>query len=163
MLPYHIRPDDREAAEELHQRRQDRDRARDLQVGPVQPLRRVAGTAGSPVASAPNAFTIRWPVNASAVTCERCSSSSWLRRRAPADALPEADERIDDNRRAGHAHEREPEVHVEHDRRIADEAQALADQVADRFRNRLLHLVDVVGDPRHQLRRWSVGEKKPAD
>ena len=38
------------------------------------------GTAALRAPSAPNAFTMRWPVNASAVTCDRCSSSSWLLR-----------------------------------------------------------------------------------
>ena len=38
-------------------------------------------------------------------------------------ALPEPDERIHDERRAGHADQREPEVHVEHDRGVADEAR----------------------------------------
>ncbi len=30
--------------------------------------------------SLPNALTMRWPVNASALMCESCSSASWLRR-----------------------------------------------------------------------------------
>ncbi len=105
---------DSEAAEEFHQRWQDCDRARDLQVRPVQPLGRVPE---------PPAFPSLCPERLhDPVAGERLGRD--MREMlelllpppgAPAHTLPEADERIDGNRRARHAHEREPEVHVEHD------------------------------------------------
>ena len=64
-LPYQSSADDRDAAEELHQRRQRRQRAGDLHVGAIEPVRRLAKPLAS-CSSAPNALTMRWPVNASA-------------------------------------------------------------------------------------------------
>ena len=43
------------------------------------------------------------------------------------------------------------DVVVEQQRREADERQRLAGEIAGRLRDRLLHLADVVVDPRHQL------------
>ena len=143
-------PDDRETAEKFHQRRQDGERARHSQVRSVQPVRRRRNRSSS-CPSAPNALTMRWPVNASAVTCERCSSSSWLLRVVLRMRLPESHQRIDDQRRAGDRDQREPRIHEEQIRREADDRQPFAQQIADRLRNRLLDLVHVVRDPRHQL------------
>ena len=68
-----------------------------------------------------------------------------------ADALPEPDERIDDERRARQRHQRQARVVVEEQRREGDERQRLAREVSERFGHGLLHLRDVVGDARHQL------------
>ena len=46
---------------------------------------------------------------------------------------------------------RQPRVVVEQQRRVADERQRLAREIAGRFRHRLLHLADVVVDARQQL------------
>ncbi len=53
-------------------------------------------------------------------------------------------------------------VVIEQQRREADERQRLARQIAGGFRDRLLHLPDVVVDPRHQLAGGRAA-KKPAD
>ncbi len=71
--------------------------------------------------------------------------------RRPPHALAEPDQRIDDERRADDAEDREPGVVAEQQRRKADERERLAREIAERFRHRLLHLADVVVDPRHQL------------
>ena len=54
--------------------------------------------------SAPNALTMRWPANASARDVRHVLQRFLAAPRAVRDALPEAHERIDDERRAGHAH-----------------------------------------------------------
>ena len=101
-------------------------------------------------ASAPNALTMRCPVNASAVTCDRCSSCSWLRRVVLRTRLP--------NRTSGYTTSGAPVTRrapaarqVEQVRREPDDRQSLAHQIADGLGDRLLDLVDVVRDPRHQL------------
>ena len=63
-----------------------------------------------------------------------------------ADALPEPGQRVDDERRAGEAHDGEPGVVIEEQRRESDEGQRLAGQVAEGLGDGLLHLPDVVGD-----------------
>ena len=78
-----------------------------------------------------------------------------------AQALAEPDERIDRQRRAGHAQQRQPGVVIEQQRREADERQRLARQIADRFRDRALHLTDVVVDARQQLRRSCAARRTP--
>ena len=70
---------------------------------------------------------------------------------APAHALPEADERIDQDGRAGQRHERQAGVVVEEQADVADEREAFPDEVADGLRHHLLHLVDVVVDPRELI------------
>ena len=62
------------------------------------------------------------------------------------DALPEPDERIQDERRAGQADEREARVVPEEDADVPDERERFPDQIADRLGHRLLDLADVVGD-----------------
>ena len=71
--------------------------------------------------------------------------------RRPPHALPEPDERIDDERRRRHADERQPPVEVEQEAGEADDRERLAHQIRQRLGDRLLHLVDVVRDARHQL------------
>src|SRR5258708_2075716 len=63
-------------------------------------------------------------------------------RRSP-DALPETNERIHDERRAGKGKQRQLPVVEEHQRREADDGEAFAQQVPHRLRNGLLHLPDV--------------------
>ena len=124
---------------------------RHLHVRAEQLIAGARRTCSASCSSVPNALTMRWPVNASALMCDSCSSASWLRRVVRAHALAEPDQRIDDQRRAGQADERQPRVVVEQQRRVADQRQRLAREVADRLRHRLLHLADVVVDARHQL------------
>ncbi len=68
-----------------------------------------------------------------------------------AHALAQSHQRIDDDRRAGEADEGELGVEVDQDDEIADQREAFADQIADRFGDRLLNLLHVAGDARHQL------------
>ena len=64
--------------------------------------------------------------------------------------LAEPDERVDHDRRAGHADERESRIVVKQDRGVRDECHRLTEQVAQRLGHDLLNPVDVVGRPRHQ-------------
>ena len=79
--------------------------------------------------------------------------------RRPAHALAEPDERVDDQRSAGQADDRQPAVVVQEECRIADERERLAREIAGRFRHGLLHLADVVVDPGQQAARRAVREK----
>ena len=63
--------------------------------------------------SALNALTMRWPVKASAVRCERCSSCFLAASRRPSHALSEPYQRIDDQRRTGEATSASRAVEVE--------------------------------------------------
>jgi hypothetical protein len=151
-------PDDREPAKELHQRRQHGHGARDLQVRAVEPLRRRGKTSllvplgakglDDPMSRERFAGDVRQPLELFLTPA----------RRSP-HALPQPDERVNHNRRARDAQERQPPVVVEQQRRIADERQALANQVPDRFRDRMLNLVDVVRDARHQLTAGAAAEE----
>ena len=102
---------------------------------------------------------MRWPANASAATCDMCSCASWLHRVTVRDALAEPNQRIDNQRRGGHADERQLGVVVEQQRGIADERQRLAREIADGFGYRALHLPDVVVDAREQLPGGAAGEE----
>ncbi len=69
----------------------------------------------------------------------------------PAHAPSETDERIDDQWRDDQARQRQPRVDVEQPAGEHNGGQRLSGHVADRFRHGLLHLADVVADTRHQL------------
>ena len=119
------RAGDGDAAEKLHQRRQQRQHARHLQVGAIQLVATRARTSPPRAPSAPNALTMRWPENASPATCDRCSSRFLAPARDGAQLPPEPHQRIDRQRRAGHAQQREPRVVVEEQRRKADQRRAI--------------------------------------
>jgi hypothetical protein len=70
--------------------------------------------------------------------------------RGAAHALSQSDERVDDERRTGQAHQREPRVVIEQQRREANECKRFAGEISERFRDRLLNLRHVIGDARHQ-------------
>ena len=114
--------------------------------------RRPARTAPPRCPSVPNALTMRWPENASAARRARASRGApgCACVRAP-HLLPEPHERIDDDRRAGEADQRQPRIGVEQQDQVADERQPLAHQIADRLRHRLLDLGDVARHARQQL------------
>ena len=148
-LPYQISANHRQPAEQLHQRRQHGDRARDLEVDAVEEL----GGALEALAL----VLLRAEGLDDAMAGEgfggdvrEALDGLLAAARAAAHALAQADERIDDDRRAGHAHEGEAPVPPEQQRGVAEQRKAFAQQVADRLRHGLLHQVDVVGDPRHQ-------------
>ena len=94
---------------------------------------------------------MRWPVNAFGADVRQLLERLLAAPRRPPHALAEPDQRIDDQRRAGQADDRQPRVVVEQQRGKADERQRLAREIAGRLRHRLLHLADVVVDARHQL------------
>ena len=71
--------------------------------------------------------------------------------RGLAHALTEPHQRIDDDRRARQAHQRQLPVEIQQQAQIADERQRLADQIADGLGHRLLDLRDVARHARHQL------------
>jgi hypothetical protein len=70
--------------------------------------------------------------------------------RRPPDALPQPNQRVDDEGRYRQAGEGQPRIDPEHQAREADEGQRLPRQIADRFRRGLLHLADIVADTREQ-------------
>ena len=94
---------------------------------------------------------MRWPVNASALMCDSCSSASWLRLVVRRTRCP--------SRISGYTISgapvmqtmREPRVEIEHERGIADERERFAREIAGCLGDRLLDLSDVVRDARHQL------------
>ncbi len=153
------RAGDRDAAQELHQRRQQRQHARHLQVGPEQrvgdalELRRLAPLGAERLDDA--------------VAGERLGGDVrhvLLRFLAPArhgaHPLAEAHQRIDHQRRRRHAHQRQLGVVVEQQRHRADQHERFAGQVADRFRHRALHHADVVVDARQQLPHGAAREER---
>ena len=142
--------DDRRAAEKLHDRRHQRERAGDLQSRAVEPVRR--GCKARRFVRL-RRERLHDPMSGERLGGEMGELFEVLLTAAAraADALAEADQRIDDQRRARHRDERQPPIEVEHHHRIADDRQPFAQQVADRFGHRLLDLIDVVGDARHQL------------
>ncbi len=111
------------------------------------------------VASVPNAFTMRWPVNASAADVGDLLERFLAPPRRAANALSEPDERVDDEWCSGQTDDGQSGVQIEEQRRIPDERQRLSRQIADGFRDDLLDLVDVVCDPRHQLAGRVPGEE----
>ena len=149
----------RQPAEQLHQRRQHGDGARDLQVDAVEELGGalealalvLLGAEGLDDAMAGEGFggDVRETLDGFLAAAG-----------AAAHALPQPDERIDDDRRAGHADQREAPIPPEQQRGIAEERQAFAQQVAYRLRHGLLDQVDVVGDPRHQRPRGPSAEER---
>jgi hypothetical protein len=76
-----------------------------------------------------------------------------------ADPLTHPHQRVDDERRGGHAHQRQLGIVVEQQAGIADERQRLAREVTDGFRDSPLHLPDVVVDARQQLPGGARGEE----
>ena len=142
--------DDRDAAEQFHERRQQRERARHFQVRSIQPLRRQAETLLLVTLGAECLHDSVSGEGLSGHVGELLEVLLAPSRRAP-DALAEADERIDDKRRAGDRHQREPRVQVEQIDGEPHERQPFTQQIADRLGDRLLHLVDVVRNPRHEL------------
>ena len=147
-----------ESADELHERWQARQGRRDLHVRPKQlhagtpELCRLAGFGPKGLHDAVPGerfdADMRQPL-------ERFLTAS----RGASHALPEADQWIHDERCARQAHNRQPRVIVEEQRRVADERERLASQIARCFRDHLLHLVDVVVDARRQLSGGSLREE----
>ena len=68
-------------------------------------------------------------------------------------------QRIDDDRRAGDADQSKPRIVVEQQHPVADQCQRLLEQIADGLGDYMLHLPDVVGDPREQLSGRSAREE----
>jgi hypothetical protein len=75
------------------------------------------------------------------------------------DPLAEAHQRVDNDRRARHDHQRQLVVVVEHQARKAHDRQPFPQEIADRLRDRHLDLLDVVGDARQQLAARSAAEE----
>ena len=141
---------DAQAAQQLHQRRQRGQRGGDLQVDPIEPLRR----------SCEPGLLLRFRAEGldDPVTGERFRAQvrDVLERllapaRRPADALPEPHQRVEHQGGAGEADDRQARVDPEQRPRVAHQGQRLAKQIADGLRHPVLDLVDVVGDVRHQL------------
>ena len=142
--------DDRHAAQKLHERRQDRYCARDLEVGAIEPLR--------------GALEARRLVILGAKRLDDAMTGKRLDRDVrqvgqlllhpaarAANSLSEANERINDNRRARDDDERELVVVVEHQAGVPEHGEPFAQQISDRFRHGDLDLLHVVRDARHQL------------
>ena len=152
------RPRHADPAEQLHQRRQAGQRRRHLHVRPEQVI---AGALELLAFVRLGAECLD-----DAVTGERFGAQMGqvLERllaapRRPAHALSEPDQRIHDERRAGQADDGQPRIVVEQQRRIADERERLAREIARGFRHGLLDLADVVVDPRQKTAGRAVGEK----
>ena len=77
----------------------------------------------------------------------------------PPHALAQPHERVDDDRGARDADDGQPCIPIEQQHGVSDEGQALAQQIAHRFGDRLLYLRDVVGNARHQLAGRALAEK----
>ena len=122
-------------AQQLHHRRQDRQRRRHLHVRAVQPLRRRRELVRLVLLGAERLDD--------AVAGERLGADvrEVLQRllaaaRRLAKPLPEPGERVDDQRSAGQEDERQPRVVVEEEAGVADERERLAQEVAHRLRDR---------------------------
>ena len=157
-LPYTQRAGHAEAADQLHQRRQARQRRRDLHVGAEQMVAGAVELLGLVRLGAERLDDAMAGERLGADVRELLERFLAAPRRPP-HALAEPDQRIDDQRRAGEADDRQPRVVVEQQRRVADQRQRLARQIAGRLRHRLLHLADVVVDARQQLAGGAVREE----
>ena len=144
------RAGDRDAAEELHERRQQRQDARHLEIGAEQLPRHALEFRAFACLGAERLDD--------AMPGERLGRDVrhvLLRFLAPArdgaDALAEPHQRVDDQRRRRHAQQRQLRVVVEQQGHRTDEHQGFAREIADRFRHGALHEADVVVDARQQL------------
>ena len=103
---------------------------------------------------------MRCPVNASAVTCVRCASSSCTAAARPADPLPEPDQRIHDDRRAGDDDQRELRSRSQNisaaNPMTASPSRRRSPTVSETACWIWLH---VVGDARHQLTARAAAEE----
>ena len=145
-------------ADQLHQRRQARQRRGHFHVRAEQPHRRPAESI--------RLVRLRAERLDDAVAGERFGAE--MREdaqrfltppRGPPHALAQPDQRVDDQRRARQADDRQPRIEIEHPRREAEKRQRLPREIADRLRHHLLHLADVVVDARHQLAGRPLGEE----
>ena len=147
-----------DAADDLHQRRQTGQRRRDLHVraeqlrpGRVELAGLVLfGAEGLHDAVAGKGFRAEVRQMREGFLAAPCRATN---------ALAQPDKGIDDQRRTGEAHHRQPQVVVDHQGEETDQRQRLASQIADRFRHRLLNLPDIVVDPGHQLARRPMREE----
>ena len=143
-------PRRQQAAEELHQRREGRQRARHFHIGAKQAVRR--GGELAPL------VPLRTERLDDAVSGERFGADMrehfQLLLAAPGrspHALADPQERIHDQRCPGEAHQGQPRIIVEEQPRIDEDRQRFPQQIPNRLRHDVLHAVDVVGQPRHQL------------
>ena len=151
--------DDGDPAQRLHQRRQQRQHPGHAHVGAVELIGGAAELAGLAVLGQERlddavsgegfAGDVRQPL-------ERLLAAV----RHGAQPLAQPGQRVDDQRRRGHAHQGQAGIDVDEQGRIADHGQRLAGDVADGFRDRPLHLADVVVDPRQQLAGGAAGEER---
>ncbi len=118
-----------DAAEQFHQRRQARQRSGHLHVGAVQVIAGAAEFLGLQVLGA------ECLDDAVAGECFRAQVRNLFERflapaRGAAHALPQSNQRIHDERRAGEADDRQPGVVPEEQARIADQRQCFPSQIA---------------------------------
>ncbi len=139
----------RRPAQHLHERRQDRQRARHLQVGAVELVRR-RPEAGFLVRLCAEGLDDPMAGEGFGGHVGEVLELFLAAPGGSPDPLAQTHQRMNGQRRDEHRHHRQLPVHEEQHDRERDQRQPLAKQISQRLRDRLLDLVDVVGDPRHQ-------------
>src|SRR5262249_19115810 len=79
--------------------------------------------------------------------------------RGTANALAETQQRINDQRCSCHTNRRQPRIEVKEESELTQHCEGLAGEIANRLRDRLLHLAHIVVDARHELPRRALSEE----